>query len=95
MSATQPDPPWPHTHRQTADTLTTSRAHIYGKALRGPGGPWKEELTEDTGEGAKEEGPGRQHANPYTGFASPAGLAEAKEYLGGAVSGAPDGGRTK
>lgn len=75
--------------------MMASRAYIYGKVLHDPGGPWKEELAEDMGEGMQEEGPGQRHANTWTEFAFPAGLAEVNEDLGRAVFGAPDGGRTK
>lgn len=71
--------------------MTASGAYIYGKALHDPGGPWKEELAEDTGEGMQEEGPGQRHANTWTEFAFPAGLAEVNEDLGRSVFGAPDG----
>lgn len=43
----------------------------------------------------QEEGPGQRHANTWTEFAFPAGLAEVNEYLGRAVFGAPDGGRNR
>lgn len=89
-----PSPAPPHPQTDSRHTGCKRSIHLWQSAVW-PWGPWKEEPTEDMGEGMQEERPGQWHANTWTDFAFSSRAGGGEGALGEAVFGAPDGGRNK